>query len=123
MFAFSEAWGTDLSVLLDWVVDVQETKMAVPAIMNEVPEEVEEEHIGGKYWQRVRELVGEDGEKRGELKGSYWTREQDELVSEDDDDNDDEDEDDSESHASDESGGKDENDNQNSNGGDSEGED
>ncbi|KAK0754478.1 hypothetical protein B0T18DRAFT_37658 [Schizothecium vesticola] len=95
----------------DWVVDVQETKMAVPVITNEVPEEVEEEHIGGKYWQRVRELAGEEAEERGELKGSYWTREQDELVSEEEDDDGDDDEHGSESHASNESGGGDEDDN------------
>ena len=55
----------------------------MPIITNDVPEEVEEEHIGGRYWRRVKELVGDKGEERGDLKGSYWTREQDELMSED----------------------------------------
>lgn len=96
--------GTDLWVLLDWVVDVQERKVAVPVMTNDVPEEAEEEHIGGKYWQRVRDLAGDDWEKRGELKGSYWTREQDELMSEDDDDDDDN-ENDSESTTGEESEG------------------
>lgn len=76
--------------------------MAVPVMTNDVPEEVEEEHIGGKYWQRVRDLAGDDWEKRGELKGSYWTREQDELMSEDDDDDN---ENDSESTTGEESEG------------------
>lgn len=116
----SRGMRTDLWVLLDWVVDVQERKVAVPVITNEVPEEVEEEHIGGKYWQRVRELAGDEGEKRGELKGSYWTREQDELVSEDDDDDGGKDEHDSDSPASEESEGGDEEDNQDSGGSETE---
>ena len=62
---------------------MEESKIAVPIITNDVPEEVEEEHIGGRYWRRVKELVGDRGEERGDLKGSYWTREQDELMSED----------------------------------------
>lgn len=117
---FSRGMRTDLWVLLDWVVDVQERKVAVPVITNEVPEEVEEEHLGGKYWQRVRELAGDEGEKRGELKGSYWTREQDELVSEDDDDDDGKDQYDSDSPASEESEGGDEEDNQDSGGSETE---
>lgn len=112
-------------VLLDWVVDVQERRVAVPVITNEVPEEVEEEHIGGKYWQRVRKLAGDEGEKRGELKGSYWTREQDELMSENDDnddnDNDNYNEHDSESPVSEGSEGGGEDDEQDS--GDNETED
>ncbi|KAK1835321.1 hypothetical protein QBC39DRAFT_159369 [Podospora conica] len=95
-------WGND------WVVDVREVRVAVPVVVNEVPEEVEEGHRGGEYWRRVRELAGEGA---GGLRGSYWTREQDELVSEDDD----QDEHGSESSSGEDSGG-DEDDSQDTNG-------
>ena len=80
------------------MLKVEETKIPVPVISNDVPDEIEDNHVGGPYWRRVRELVGEEGEQRGELKGSYWTRDEDELMSdsgsaqkeaEEDDDDDD----------------------------------
>lgn len=63
----------------DWMIKVDdEHKIPVPVITNDVPEEWEEEHVGGPFWQRVKSLAGST-EK--DLEGTFWTRDSDEELS------------------------------------------
>ncbi|KAK1756532.1 hypothetical protein QBC47DRAFT_343414 [Echria macrotheca] len=78
----------------DWMVSsVDDSRVIpVPAVTNEVPEEVDEEvHAGGPYWRRVREVAGGDDE--GEIRGSFWTRGSDDEDGDGKDSDEDEDED------------------------------
>jgi len=65
----------------DWMVQVDYSRtIPVPVVINDVPEELEDEDVGGPFWQKVKELAGDREE---ELQGSFWTRESDDETTDD----------------------------------------
>jgi len=61
----------------DWMVEIHDSPhdtVPVPKITNEVPEEWEDKDIGGRFWQKVKSLVGDDEKALG---GTFWSRDSD----------------------------------------------